>query len=245
MTDGRLVRLSTTPLSDGTEYILTAKYFGDRSETQTVSTLEARFRFVKVVIESFQDGVSPDSNYAGTYDAHISQIEPDHNFGDSRVLVIGSESSGTAKTYSILLAWDLSAVPRNAVIDAATITLNVSNPSSSGYGIYAMDTGWREDEVTWNELAMKTGAKPLTVGPSLTLRRAPLGTLGAFTTGLRKFWLNAEGVALIQAWVDGSRPNYGFVMPGDQGSDSFAVRSSQHPAIRQRPRLTLAYTLSK
>ena len=64
---------------------------------------------------SFQDGVSPNSDYSGTRDTVLSQSAPSVNFGgDFALYVDGDDPPGSGKDLSTLLYWDISGIPQGS-----------------------------------------------------------------------------------------------------------------------------------
>jgi Bacterial TSP3 repeat len=56
--------------------------------------------------------------------------------------------------------------------------------------------------------------------------------------------LNANGVAVIQAWVDGVRPNRGLILANPAAGDGLGFSSSEATPPTVRPRLTIVYTMA-
>ena len=67
------------------------------------------------------------------------------------VLVDGDDPGGSGNDMVALLAWDLSEIPSNAVIEGVTLTIQVTNASSGAYEMYEVKRPWNEDAATWND----------------------------------------------------------------------------------------------
>ena len=69
-----------------------------------------------------------------------------------------------------------------------------------------------------------------------------LGALLGTGLGSRAIDLNSSGVAAVQSWVNGSRPNHGFVIEDYTNSEGLAVSSADDPVVAHRPLLLVTYT---
>ena len=192
----------------------------------------------------FQDGVFPSSMYSGTRDSWIRGTSPTENNGMAdRVIIDGVDGSFER---SSLVRWDISSLPAGATIEAAVLTFSVRNQSPDPYGVFEALRPWTEGSVTWNQFDAgmpwtTAGAKGVGTDRGATL----LGTTPSDNqTGIRTVVLNADGVQLVQDWLDGTQPNNGFVLFGDGmvGSDGVNLRSREEPNANLRPMLAVYYT---
>ena len=185
------------------------------SETREAGTVE---------LQAGQNG------YNGVQDAFITEGEPDKNYGsDHSILVDGYDDA--RKELVGLMHWDISSIPSGARITEASLTLHVHDASDQEHALREMKRTWSESNSTWNN-----------VQP-----RANQGTtLGSFTPSLigrHKVDFNADGIALIQSWVNGAS-NTGFTIENSAmyyGSDGADIRASEYETKSQRPKLTIAY----
>ena len=146
--DRRSVTLSTSPLAAGQSYTLTVNNVKDASNIAIQPDSTAGFTYVAVETTAFQDGVA---GYGGTRDTYVREDNPTANFGASATLYVdGDDSSTPADDVASLIAWDLSAIPANAIVGDVTLTIQVTNLSSQSYEIYELKRDWVEDETTWN-----------------------------------------------------------------------------------------------
>ena len=126
--DERTVTLDTSTLTEGVVHTLTVNNVEDLANIPIAPNSQSQFTFVTIQTKDFQDGVAPTSGYAGTRDAYISQNAPDTAFGTAATLLVdGDDPSGSANDLSTLLLWDISDIPSDALVDSATITINVTN----------------------------------------------------------------------------------------------------------------------
>ena len=198
-----------------------------------------------VDVISFQDGVSPTTEYAGTRDTWISENNPDANYGDDVEFDADGEASGSQEW--ALVKWDVNAVPADGRVLDATVTFTVNNASSNTYDLYAVLRDWVEDEATWNEYsAGSTWGSP---GATASTDHGVLaGTLDANTTGTYDVVLNADGVTLVQSWVDSrGATNHGLFLYDPASTDGLEIDSREAgtpadpPSLAVRPKLTVLY----
>jgi ferric-dicitrate binding protein FerR (iron transport regulator) len=179
---------------------------------------------------TFQDGVSPVPAYAGTRDTFLSELNATHPYGANTTLQVdGDNPGGTGKELRMLLRWDLSAVPRGSKVQEAALILQVSMPSEPPYVLHAMKRSWSEPEATWQTSGRDAGTSvlgfALPAGPSEFV-----------------FPLNAEGVALVQSWIDAPASNFGFMMTAPKNSSGMKAHARESTEVGKRPRLVVTIT---
>ncbi|KYG07068.1 hypothetical protein BE21_31250 [Sorangium cellulosum] len=189
---------------------------------------------------SFQQGSLPSSSYAGSTDATIRQAAATTNYGGATTCEAdGDDGSGVDK--SCLLKWTLSGIPAGSTVQSASITLQVTDGSSNTYNVYEVKRSWDEAQVTWNNATSATAWA--TAGALGSTDRGSLVGSVTGSAGSRTITLNAAGVALVQAWVDGTS-NSGVVIASSSNTDGIDFASSEHATAAQRPKLTITYGTS-
>lgn len=180
-----------------------------------------------VKTKSFQNGVAPTGSYSGADDAYVSEQQPTTNFGAVTPLwVTGDDPAGSNKDKWALLRWNLS--PTTGIVQAASLTLQVTDPSGGQtYELYEALGSWDESKVNWSNKP----ARGSTV----------LGVVTATSTGALTVDLNAEGVAVIQKWLNNSKQNYGFYLMDAGNTNALAFESAEKATATLRPRLTIMY----
>lgn len=197
--------------------------FGESQDALTVTT-------------TFQQGIA---SYTGSTDATIRQASASTNYGAATTCEVdGDDGSGVDK--SCLLRWALAGLPADAVITSASITVQVTNTSPSAYNVYALSKPWNEGQVSWNSAS--TGSAWSSPGAlSSADRGAVVGSISATSTGLKTITLNASGIAMVQAWADGSANN-GVIIASSSNTDGIDFASSEAGTASQRPKLSVTYT---
>ena len=189
---------------------------------------------------SFQDGQLPTTSYSGTRDTMLDGGSQSTNNGsDSSLSVAGDDQLES------LLSWDVSGtVPTNAVVTAASITLQVSDKSEETFSFYEAKAAWNESKATWKvydssknwQVSGGTGASDR--GTTV------LGQFSADPTGSYTIHLNAAGIALVQAWAQSPSGNHGLFLVGPSTTNRLEFRSSEYGTKAQRPKLTVTWTTS-
>ncbi len=201
------------------------------TDTQSVTVEESSGGPVTV---SFQDGVEPDSGYAGTEDSYLDEADPTANKGaDVELWSDGRERNTETRAFGELfsvISWDISSIPTNAVVQSVSITIDIFNSSSGESFFYEAQTGWSEGTVNWN-----------TFSDSSTIGATVLGTVAMDALNETTIDLNQDGIDLVQGWIDGGINNNGFVIRSD-GSVNGMIFDSRE-ASTWRPKLTIIYTL--
>ena len=167
--------------------------------------------------------------YQGTDDTYIARKGPRHDEPQGAVVDLDSdgfdnESGGET---AILVHWALPS-EITGTLDIVSIGLEITNPSSGNYGIYAMNAPWDEESAVWDNVNL-----------SLNQGQLLLGNIVAPAVGPVFVSLNATGVAIVQSWVDDLAPNYGFIIRAINTENGIKIRSSEYQIEDMRPLLTL------
>jgi uncharacterized protein YjdB len=190
--------------------------------------------------QSFQDGVSPTTGYAGSTDTYLSENNPSSNLGASAELRSDGDAGGGLEDRA-LLRWDITQIPVGAVVKSAHLNITINNSSGNTYHIYGLNRAWTENQVTWNQAA--TGTPWEIAGASGPLDRdgTLLGMIPVTATGTIGATLNDDGVAAVQSWVNNPSSNAGLIVVATGGGDGVYFRSSEYATAGERPRLTVSY----
>lgn len=164
-------------------------------------------------------------------DAFLSSLQPDANFGGTRDLRLGWNNGGF-NAMRILIEFDIAAIPRNAVINSATLFIFQTGVVPGGdrnmdYRAQFMRTAWDERGVTWNN-ANYLGGDAL-----------PLGSVDS-TPG----WKNTNVTDIVRTWYSGGRANNGLIVIGDETPENNRMRIfSSREEGGSAPYIVLDYTI--
>ncbi|MDC0708321.1 DUF3616 domain-containing protein [Stigmatella sp. ncwal1] len=192
----------------------------------------------------FQEGVSPSAGYAGTRDAMIEEEHPSANHGrDVSLSASGDTPSGSGNENYILLQWDVSSIPAQAIVRSASISVTVSDKADQSYGFYELTRAWQEDQVTWEKADSGQGWTSKGADGSGDRNTQLLGTLKAASTGTYTVVLNAAGIEVVKKWVAAPSLNQGLILANKDNDNRLEIRSSEYSTKASRPKLTVAWEL--
>ena len=193
-----------------------------------------------VVLVSLSGTAAADiRNLTSTADTQIAENSSATNYGGTTTLKVdGDDPGGSGKDASSLLRWDLSSVPTGSKVDSASVTVNVTNPSTQTYQIYDLKRPWVESAATWLQYASGTAWEVAGAKGSLD-RGSQVGSLSASTTGKRTFTLSP---ALVQRWLDNPATNQGIIIANSTNTDGVDFSSRQDADASLRPTLSMNYT---
>lgn len=166
-----------------------------------------------------------------TGDAWVRQFQPDSNNGGGPDFVAGTLGNlGNREIRRAFLQFDLSAVPPGATINSATLTVTVTRAPISGradsqFQLRRVLSPWAEFEVTWNSRLNNTPWQ--SPGADGAADTAPNGSSAVEIIGEGSYTFPSSPalVADVQAWVNDSAHNFGFMLQTqDEGTPETARR---------------------
>jgi hypothetical protein len=114
-------------------------------------------------------------------------------------------------------------IPAGSTIDSATFSIHVRVGSAATVNVHRITAAWDENSTTWNNFG---GAYDPAVIDSFP------GTVG---------WQSADITNLMQAWLNGTQPNYGILL--EQGQTEYTNYDASEAAdTTVRPLLDIFYT---
>jgi len=162
--------------------------------------------------------------YGTVSDAYIWSALPDDT-GNWEQLWVGKLDSGRKRAL-LRFEWD-SPPPTGIVIDWARLSLyQFGNSEGTTVESHRITAPWAEDDVTWNNF-----------GNGNAYEGSIVGTWQPGDNG----WYEQDVTNLMQAWVNGTWPNYGVVLDQPAESGFEVYRSSEHYNATYRPKLTFCY----
>jgi chitodextrinase len=244
------VQIDTTTNTSYTDNNLTAEttYRYEVSAVDTSDNESTRSTLVEAITSAdttptqgtamFQNGNFPDSSYNGTNDAYISVDDPNNNQGNATDLLLDGDGNGLAS----LIRWEIaSSLPTGAVIDSASITIQVFNTSGESYEIYALKREWTDVQTTWNQANNSNNWQSAGADGTNDRDTQVLGSVDANSSGSLTITFNAAGLAAIQQWIDNPSSNYGIIIANSDHGDGVGFYSSEFGTLTSRPMLSLDY----
>lgn len=208
--------------------------------TASLSTNDAALAQTRRV--TFQQGQSPSSTYNGASDVSLEQTMPDTNQANvPECYVDGDDPPQSNLSRVTLLKWAIDSIPRGSVVQSAWITLQVTNRTGHTYYVYGMRRDWAEEQATWQQAF--NGAYWIREGALSDGDHDPMvvGSIGPVEVGTQFIHLNANGLALVQGWIDGIIPNYGLRIANSVATDGVDFYCGEATDTTLRPALTIEY----
>jgi glucose/arabinose dehydrogenase len=166
--------------------------------------------------------------------------------------------TNTAALRRSLLAFDLSSVPADSTVSAATLTLGMTKTvtGASDLSLHRVTADWGEagsdsgspggggapaqvGDATWTRSFFDTVSWTAEGGDFVASESATAGVGGIGDYS----WSAAAMIDDVQAWIDGAEANHGWLLRGDETATSakrFASR--ENPVAADRPTLNVTYT---
>ncbi|QDV83738.1 DNRLRE domain-containing protein [Planctomycetes bacterium TBK1r] len=189
-------------------------------------------------------------------DNSIYENSPGNSNGSGDFFFAGQNASPSPRR--ALIQFDLTAIPTDAVITGASLSLFASQVASStayDVSLYRLESAWGEStsdanggegagiaaatgDATWtntffNDQFWTTPGGDFVADASAT---TTVSTTGAYT------WSSPSMVSEIQGWVDGSVANFGWIAIGNEAVASSAKRFNSRSNGSNNPALTVEFT---
>lgn len=178
------------------------------------------------------------NGYSGMTDTTIRSDATKTNYGNTTALLADGSPD-----YSILMRWDLTSIPTTKIASNASLTINVVDPTSHVYELYALKRSWTESNATWTNASPGNGNKWQAAGASGANDRetTPMATLSAAASGSLTITLTPHGLSKVNAWIANPSTNFGFIIQDYTTTDGIDLTSSEGTTVSQRPVLTITY----
>ncbi len=200
-------------------------------------------------IRVFQQGAS---GYTGARDVTLALPDADNNQeGQSWLDLRYNDSTQLSEQYAALLRFDLSEIPRNARVQAASLTVSIQSrkdpPDDLVVFLHVMSRTWQSAEVTWNEA--RAGESWATPGANDYWydRRDKAESFALFSYALAagaKYDFDVKNA--VQYWIEQPQWNAGMKLRPYmiRGVDMwYYINSAEAATLSSRPRLIVTYTL--
>ena len=186
----------------------------------------------------------------------------DYNYGGSYTLQLNPYyASGTNNQIrGMLLKWDLSGIPSDATVNAASLTFYATlTESAYTYSLYNMRRAWVEGSnqgatgsgASWNYYGAGTGSWWTAGAANTTTDRENTNLWGAVASdfnvaGNRTFNMNSSGVTVVQGWLTTPANNNGLTIQNYSGTaiGSWSAASRENVYGFTKPTLNVTYCLA-
>ena len=191
-------------------------------------------------VQSFQDGVLPSPDYAGTRDTSIDLASPQATSGSADLLRLQRQTSGEHHNI-VLLRWDVSSIPARSRILSGELAFWVTGSIvAPGARAFEIRRPWEESEATWRLARagspwQMAGARGEQDGGTKTLASILPGA-----PGWSVFPLTEAGVALLQQWVSAPGSNFGIGI-SKEPPNAWDLASREWANPEHRPMLSVTY----
>lgn len=182
------------------------------------------------VVVTFQQGVG---GYTGSKDTFLNANAVTTSNATVTPLIIDGGPPATDERHT-LLRFDnifgngVGQVPPGATIESATLTINVTNESTTGASLHRMIAPW-EDTATWS--SMGGGIQADGIEAETLADVSGLSDLGTYVLDV---------TASVEAWASGATNRGWAFLPG--GTNSWQFSSAEATTSSQRPLLTIIYS---
>ena len=160
-----------------------------------------------------------------------------------------------------LIAFDLTSIPRDAVITGVTLTMYLSRSSASAAAVnislHAATQDWGEGlsnagspggdgapaqtgDATWRHRFFSTSSWTNVGGD---FRASASATTSVTTEGRSYSWVGGSLSGDVQAWVANPSSNFGWFIRGNETTNESAQRFNSSENTANRPQLTVTYDL--
>jgi len=177
--------------------------------------------------------------YENCWDAYLDSWHPTTNYGHT-----GALSIRTAGTKRPVLYFDVSRIPSGVTIMNASLELRATYYKSHSHEmtahVYGLKREWVEMETTWQEA--RDGVPWTLQGADDTIDDRDDAETCAVVMPDPSQWYAFDITSLVQAWVDGARPNYGLMLYATGNTVEMSFYSSEYSLPAERPRLVVQYT---
>jgi hypothetical protein len=184
-----------------------------------------------IVIRGFQKGAG---GYTSAKDTYIDSSAGSTNFnhgGDSEVWVDGSPSQQGLIRFDNIVGSGATQVSSGTKVLSAKLRLYTGNTTSdespNTFGLYTMLRSWEEGD-TYDSLVAGISGGEVSASPSFTVRPNDEGAYVVF-----------DVTDTVQAWVDGTLTNFGWMIRNDTANNGWRFISSDNLTVGNRPYLEI------
>ncbi len=172
------------------------------------------------------------NTFTNAEDSYGRSTSPTIKYGSAPELLADGVSqdpdNGNFGEVVTFVKWDISSIPPSSTVTGVIASFNYTNESSGIYNFYSQDSAWSEGTVTWDDLDPGTEV---------------VATVPPFSLGVVGSGFNADGIALVQGWVDGSIQNNGLILRTGGTNNGIIMDSTE--SAGPAPALKVTYTANE
>lgn len=198
-------------------------------------TVQADASWLKDPSRVYPVYLDPSTSITTSSDAFIMSAYPDTNYSSSSskwdstlnayILKVGDYDSTTGNCYGYL-SEDLSSLA-NMNVTSATFNAYVAHSyyatTATGLWLGTANSAWSPSTLTWNQ-------SPYT------------STVGSVNVAQNQ-WATFDVTSTIQAWVNGTKPNYGFALHTNNNGQTYWKKITSTVNSTNQPYLSVNYTI--
>jgi hypothetical protein len=168
------------------------------------------------------------SGFLPSDDTYINAGSPLSNYGTDTTFEVRPDNGADRRG---LVRFDLSSIPSNATITSATLYLySLDNKAGQTTSIYRVTSNWNENTATWLSWSLLGGD-------------FDSGTpYFAFIPDQNNCMLTMNIANLVQAWVNGTYPNYGLILYSTGPNHTIKYSSKENGTASRNPKLDIIYS---
>ena len=153
--------------------------------------------------------------------------------GAGQNIYVGRINRSSGSIRRAVLAFDISSVPSGATVESVSLSLNMSRSRSGGQtiSVHKLTADWGE-------------------GSSASFGGSGASSTSNDATWVHRFfsstsWSSAPMVTDVQAWVDASATNFGWLLKGNESSQQTVKKfdSGGNSVSSNRPALSITYSV--
>ncbi len=211
-----------------------ADVIGNQMDSKTL-TVEIDTSIVPPQTVSFQQGAD---SYTEASDTMLHGAYPTTSYSTATTITAdasdGGPSSQVLVRFNNIIGAAIGQIPPGAIVQTATLRLR-SLDSGTGGQLHAMKTAWT-DASTWNTLDSGVQADDV---------EASSVADDGITTNSPGVDVDLDVAATVQAWIDGTLANNGWVvLPRSGTTDGWDIASAEYGTVDYRPELTVTFIVS-
>lgn len=192
------------------------------------------------VVRSFQDGVAPTPDYAGTQDTSIGSTST--AAGGTQTLLRVYRETSRENENTALIRWDISSIPPRSRVVSAELGFWVTGVQANTGSARAFEVrrAWDEMEATWKFARAGVPWQIAGARGDGDLSSKPIAMITPAAAGWSTFPVNDAGLAVLQQWVNVPASNFGIGVTKEPAS-AWDLNSREWATAAHRPKLTVSY----